>query len=98
MVRFGAAAFLSDSALARCFNSSMVRFGGSCSFFSQYWFAVSIPVWCDLEAVGYRKRKAGFAVSIPVWCDLESAMLPRCQRGIEVSIPVWCDLEHLIFW
>ena len=71
MVRFGAFNFLVKIREVVRFNSSMVRFGAVGYRKRKAGFAVSIPVWCDLENLGNNAYASNPAVSIPVWCDLE---------------------------
>ena len=53
------------------FNSSMVRLGALARYVETMIILVSIPVWCDWEAVVDGKREVSMLVSIPVWCDWE---------------------------
>ena len=34
-------------------------------------FSVSIPLWCDCDLPGGRKRRKPWPVSIPLWCDCD---------------------------
>ncbi len=94
MVRLGAIISTAAAKSHICFNSSMVRLGGTrkkssvplCSFQFQY------------GAIGSPAPVAHLItpnnVSIPVWCDWEGEARDVPHQVEVVSIPVWCDWEE----
>ena len=74
MVRFGAIVNLPAASSVKCFNSSMVRFGG-CDWIA---FGIKQSEFQFQYGAIWRLKplyliKAINNVSIPVWCDLERA-------------------------
>ena len=55
-------------------------------------FAVSIPVWCDLELAQKAMPKAVKFVSIPVWCDLE------CPEFVSKGFPTSFQFQYGAIW